>query len=364
MRLVWGSVVEVRDEREGFQLLAVALDDGSEGLAGNYPALSGSCAADDRVLLNATAVDLSLGTGGLHFVTARVGAGGAKGAGLDDPSGGHIMKARYTPIQRDVLCVESQESPLHEMLDTADDVGGMPVVCCGLHSQLPLVAAAVKEAAPDSVVAYLMTDGAALPIALSELVPACLESGLVDTTITCGQAFGGRIESVTLHSGIIAARHAVGADVAIVAIGPGIVGTGTPFGHGGVAQGESVNAAAAVGGSPIAALRLSFADARARHRGVSHHSLIALGRVALAPARVAVPCLPPEQAAVVEGKLADGGVWARHIRCDVGRSELPDTRGVGVRTMGRGPDEDPAFFAAASAAGTVAAGSMIQRGDR
>lgn len=357
MRLVWASVVEVAGGRPGLQRLVVALDDGTAGVALCYPRLSGACSVGDRVLVNTTAVDLALGTGGVHFVAARGGsaAAAASGTPVDEPSGGHIMKLRYTPLQHDVVCVEAQESPMHEVMAEATDANGMPVVCCGLHSQVPLVVAAVKDAAPAARIAYVMTDQAALPLALSELVPACAAAGLLDVTVTCGQAFGGDLEAVTLHSGLLAARHAASADVAVVALGPGIVGTGTVFGHGGVAQGEAINAAAAVGAAPVAALRLSFADGRARHRGVSHHSLTALGRVALARARVAVPALPPEQAAVLEGALADAGVWGRHERVDVEARSLPDMRGVRVRTMGRGPAEDPAFFAAAAAAGTVAA---------
>lgn len=355
MRLVWGSVVEIAEERDDLQRLVASLDDGTAGVAVCYPALTGACAPGDRVLLNTTAVDLALGTGGTHFVAARAAAGAAGGVTHDGASGGHIMKLRYTPLQRDVACVEAQESAAHDAMAAAWDAGGMPVVCCGLHSQVPLVAAAVKRDVPEARIAYVMTDAAALPIALSELVPACIAAGLVDETVTCGQAFGGRIEAVTLHSGLLAAREVAGADVAIVALGPGIVGTGTPFGHGGVAQGEAVNAAAAVGARPVACLRLSFADDRPRHRGVSHHSITALARVALARARVAVPALPPEQAAVLEGALADARVWERHDRTDVPAGPLPDTRGVRVRTMGRGPADDPAFFAAAAAAGTVAA---------
>jgi hypothetical protein len=356
VRLAWGQVVDVAEEREGLQRLVVAIDDGSAGVAVCYPALSGRCEVGERVLLNTTAVDLALGTGGLHFVVARAGAAGTapEGVQVEEPSGGHIMKMRYTPLQRDVVCAEAQEGPRHADLERADDVVGMPVVCCGLHSQLPLVAAAIKAEAPEARVVYVMTDGAALPLALSELVPACVASGLVDATVTCGQAFGGEIESVTLHSGLLAARIVAEADAAVVAIGPGIVGTGTVFGHGGVSQGEAVNAAGAVGGLPVAVLRLSFADERARHRGVSHHTLSALGRVAFARATVAVPALPPEQAGVLEGALADAGVWDRHARVDVEAGPLPDMRGVRVRTMGRGVSDDPAFFAAAAAAGTVA----------
>lgn len=344
--------------------LAVTFPDGREGEAVCYPRLTGACAQGDTVLLNTTAVDLALGTGGMHFVVARAReAADRDGVAFDEPSGGHVMKLRYTPLQRDVLAAEAPESPHHEILAGADDVDGMIVVCCGLHSQLPLVAAGVKEEAPGARVAYVMTDQAALPIAFSDLSAACLASGLVDETVTCGQAFGGGLEAVNLHSGLLAAKHVAGSDVAVVAIGPGVVGTGTAFGHGGVAQGEAVNAVASVAGTPVVALRMSFADARERHRGVSHHTIAALTRVALARALVPVPSLPPEQAAVVEGDLERGGVWDRHERVDVPEAPLPDTRGVTASSMGRGADADPGFFAAAAAAGR-AAGRLVAGAER
>ena len=135
-----------------------------------------------------------------------------------------------------------------------------------------------------------------------------------------------------------------------------MVGTATPFGHGGVAQGEAVNAVAALRGIPILALRLSFADSRDRHRVVSHHTMSALTRVALAPALVAVPELPVPQAEQVETALENGGVWQLHTRSQAegGAARAPDLRGVEVTTMGRGPADDPAFFAAAFAAGVTA----------
>lgn len=357
MRLVSGVVTGVVSEPEGIQYVRVALD-GGETLpepAVCYVALTGRCRVDERVVVNTTGVDLGLGTGALHFIVARVGGHGRES--LDSPSGGHVMKLRYTPLQIDVLAVEEEESPHHDVMRSARSLEGMPVVCCGLHSQLPHAAAAVKRALGSSRVAYVMTDQAALPIALSDLVRACRAAGLVDAIVTCGQAFGGELEAVNLHSGLLAARHAAGADVAVVAIGPGVAGTATPLGHGGVAQGEAVNAAACLGGEPVAALRLSFADERPRHRPVSHHTLTALSTVALAPARVALPTLPAAAAAEVERVLEDAGVWVRHRleRAGVTPEDLPDTRGVEVRTMGRPVAEDPAFFAAAAAAGEVAA---------
>jgi len=276
MRLVWGTVVSAGAPESGAQRLRVRLDDQTAAEAAvAYASLTGLCAPGERVLCNTTAVDLGLGTGGEHFVVAR----GGTGVVLDDPSSGHIMKLRYTPLQRDVLSVEEPASGHHTIMSEARALHGLPVVCCGLHSQVPLVAAAVKERSPHARVVYVMTDEAALPIAVSRLVPRMQDAGLVDETITCGQAFGGVLEAVNLYSGLLAARAVACADVAIVAIGPGIPGTSTRYGHSGVAQGQAVNAAAALGGRPVAALRMSFADPRPRHVPVSHQSLTALGSV-------------------------------------------------------------------------------------
>lgn len=358
MRIAWGTVIAVMEERPGLQRLEVACDGTGPCRALCYPPLTGPVTSGDRVVLNTTAVDLRLGTGGSHFVMAVEHVGRPRtGDVLDDASGGHVMKMRYTPVQRDVLTVEEPASPYHELMTEAVSIGGMPVICCGLHSQMPLAAAAAKSARPAARVAYVMTDQASLPIALSDIVSKSLVTGLIDTTLTCGQTYGGRFEAVTLHSALLAARHVAHADVAIVAVGPGVVGTATPFGHAGVAQGEAINAAAVLGGAPVACLRLSFRDPRERHRGVSHHTLTALGSIALAPALVAIPVLPGGESEAVEEALEAAGVFELHERAYVefDLAEAVASVGFEVRTMGRGCSEDPAFFAAAAAAGYVAA---------
>ena len=134
-----------------------------------------------------------------------------------------------------------------------------------------------------------MLDGGALPAWFSRTAAALREAGWLAGTVTVGQAFGGDLEAVTVHTGLLAARHVLGAEVAVVAQGPGNLGTGTRWGFSGVACGEAVNAAAVLGGRPVASLRVSEADPRDRHRGLSHHSLTAYGRVALASADVPVP---------------------------------------------------------------------------
>lgn len=356
MRLVWATVSSVDDSRPGLQRLTVSLTGLSTGSAVSYTALAGVCEQGDRVLVNTTAADMALGTGGVHFVVARAERDSDQPT-VDVPSGGHIMKLRYTPLQLDVLSVESPESPHHGTMAKALSVAGMPVVCCGLHSQVPLVAAAAKRRDASLRVAYCMTDSAALPLALSDVIRAAVDARLIDVTVTCGQAFGGELEAVNLHSGLLAARLVGLADIAIVAIGPGVVGTATPFGHGGIAQGEALNAAASVGGVPVACLRMSFADERERHRGVSHHSLVALGSVALVSCQVAVPSLPEDMAQEVDEILQDAGIWDKHVACmsQEGRVTPPPMMGVAVTTMGRDQAADPAFFSAAFAAGDVAA---------
>lgn len=342
----------------GFQRLSVACDcDDSERDAAAYPALCGVCAVKDRVLLNTTAQDLGLGTGGVDLVVARLGeARSPAGTAIEQWSGGHIMKLRYTPLQLDVLSVEEENSPHHQVMKEARSLCGMPVVCCGLHSQVPFVAAAVRQAAPAARVAYVMTDEATLALPMSDVVRQCKSSGLIDATVTCGQAFGGDLEAVNTHSGLLAAKHAAQSDVAVAAIGPGVAGTGTPFGHGGVAQGETINAAATLGGTPIAVVRMSFAEERSRHFGVSHHTRSALAAVALAPAVVALPRLGREKDQALADWLDADGIRGRHtVEAEDRPYDLPDVKGIAVTTMGRTPEEDAAFFASAAAAGRAAA---------
>ena len=228
-----------------------------------------------------------------------------------------------------MLGADEQGSPHHDVLRDADDIGEMPVVVADLHSALPAVLAGVFCSAersgvslPVPRVVYVMQDGGALPAWFSRTCAALREAGWLAATVTAGQSFGGDLETVTVHTGLLAARHVLGADIAVVAQGPGNLGTGTRWGFSGVAAGEAVNAAAALGGRPVASLRVSDADPRERHRGVSHHSLTAYGRVALARADVVVPELDGDF-----GKLDRGG------RRGAGRA-APRRHGTGGRPGG------------------------------
>jgi hypothetical protein len=352
-----GTVSGTRQEWPGAVELDVSVD-GTPVRALAYPALTGYPKAGDRVLVNTTALDLGLGTGGYALVIA------VPDRLPPDPGlAGHLVKARYSPLQATVLGADEQGSPHHAVLRDADDIGGMPVVVADLHSALPAVLAGVFSAAERSGadrsaagglprVVYVMQDGGALPAWFSRTCATLREAGWLAATVTTGQSFGGDLETVTVHTGLLAARHVLGADVAVVAQGPGNLGTGTRWGFSGVAAGEAVNAVAALGGRPVASLRVSDADPRERHRGVSHHSLTAYGRVALARAQVVVPGLGGEFGDLVAAEAA--GLSGRHEIVTVpvdGLEAALRACPAPLSTMGRGLHQDLAYFLAAAAAG-------------
>ncbi|MBB6348332.1 DUF3866 family protein [Nonomuraea muscovyensis] len=348
-----GEVVRIRREWPGAVELDVAVPEGQcRALA--YPALVGRPEPGDEVLLNTTALAMGLGTGGYAMVVA------VPNRLPQDPEGpGHLVKARYTPLQATVLGVDEQDSPHHEILREADSLDGMPVVVADLHSALPPILCGLYAAfggMPGARVVYVMQDGGALPAWFSMVCARLREIGWLAGVVTVGQAFGGDVEAVTTHTGLLAARHVLQADVTVVTQGPGNLGTGTRWGFSGVAAGEAVNAAAVLLGRPVAALRVSEGDLRERHMGVSHHSLTAYGRVALSPAQVPVPMLPGEFGERVRDQAELLAVRHELVAVPVdGLHEALRESPVRLSTMGRGLEEDLAYFLTSAAAGRFAA---------
>jgi hypothetical protein len=358
LREEWPGAAIVEVKLADVPLADVALPDlpGATIPALAYTDLVGKPQAGDRVLLNVSALERDLGTGGLALIVAvpdRLPA---------DPkaSPGHIVKARYTPLQTMVLGVDEQESPHHDVLSEAAGIDNMPVIVADLHSAVPAILAGLRQAHPQVRAVYVMTDGGALPIAFSRTVAGLSSAGWLAGSITVGQAFGGDLEAVNVHTGLLAAAHVLRADVVIVAQGPGNLGTDSPWGYSGVASGEAVNAAAVLGGRAIASLRVSEADPRERHRGISHHSLTTYGRVAMAPADLPVPLLGGEfgehvleQARHLAAESA-GRLTVREVDAS-GLADALLSSPVPLSTMGRRLDEDRAAFVTAGAAGRFAA---------
>lgn len=326
-------VVSLESERAGLQ--RVMLDSGRRAYV--LTELVGPVAVGDEVVVNTTAVDLGLGTGGydvVHWNLARRDWSGGHG--------GHIMKLRYTSVQADVGVAEERAD-----YRPPASLDGLPVVVCGLHSQVAAVAAAFKHARPGRRLVYVMTDQAALPLALSDLVAGLRGAGLLDATVTAGHAFGGDHEAVNTPSALEVAVAVAGADAVVVAAGPGSAGTGTRHGFGALDAAAVIDAAATAGACPIVALRWSGADPRPRHRGLSQHTRAALA-LAARPALLAVP----------RGREVPGIAGHPSIVVDVPDvAVLLAARSLTVTTMGRSPAEDPLFFEYAAAAGIAAAGA-------
>src|SRR4051794_1067778 len=291
-----------------------------------YPRLTGPVEEGDDVLVNVQARELDLGSGGFDVLHANL----TRGLGLAPSPAAHVMTLPYTPLQTAVPHAE-EDGELASSLD------GLPVVCCSLHSQLVPVCAALAGRR----VAYLQLGGGALPVALSDAVRALRARGLLEVAVAVSPCVGGDVQCVNPWSALAWAK-AQGYEAAVCAVGPGIVGTASRLGHGGLAAATAANAAASLGGRAIVAARVSEADPRERHEGLSHHTRAVLD-VCLGEPELAWPAGyadPPEGA--VEVDVAD---WRDACA------------GLPLSNMGRGPDDDPWFFAAAFAAGRLAATS-------
>jgi uncharacterized protein DUF3866 len=320
-----GRVTAVVERHEGLARLEV---DGAPCIA--YPRQTGAVALGDEVLVNVQARELSLGSGGFDILYANL----TRGLELDAEGGAHVMKLPYTPGQ---LAVQHAE----EGRILPDSLDGLPVVCCSLHSQIVPVCAGLGE---NVRIAYVQVPGGALPVSLSDALRAMRERGYVESAVAVGACVDGDVHCVSIASALLWAA-AEGVDAVVCAIGPGIVGTGSFFGHGGVAAAEAANVTQALQGAAVLAVRASEADERERHRGASHHTRAALqlclGDVTPAwpTGWDAPPWLEPREEIDVSG-------WEEACA------------GLPLSHMGRGAQADPLFFAAAFAAGRLARGRV------
>ena len=317
-----GTVSAIRARTDELIRLDV---DGEPCLA--YPRLTGPVEVGDDVVVNVQARELGLGSGGFDVLYLNITRGLEPGAAEPDA---HVMTLPYTPLQSAVRHVE-EDGPLPSRLD------GMPVVCCSLHSQVAPVCAGLRRR--HLRIAYAQVGGGALPVSLSDALRALKAAGLVEVAVAVAPCLDGDVQAVTIASALAWAKGR-GCDVVVCSIGPGIVGTASALGHGGLAAAEAGNTAATLGGTPVLAVRYSDADPRERHQGVSHHtrSIIELckGAVIAWPRGLTAPeWLRTREEVDVEG-------W--HEEC----------RRLPLLHMGRGIDDDPCFFMAAFAAGRYA----------
>lgn len=287
--------------------------------------------AGEEVAANTVGLEMGLGTGGVAVILPSLDGSVCAPANED-----HFVKLPYTPLQFPAL------SP-----PQAEELSGRPVVVLSLHSHLAPACCAAAALKPGCRVAFLWQEGGALPVALSRIVRELKDKRLLHAVVSAGSCFGGDLEAPNVYAGLLAAAGGeLGAELVLAGVGPGIVGTATAFGHGGMAAAIALNAASSLNAEPVLAPRLSSADLRERHRGLSHHTRAAL-RAALASCRVAFPA---------SCEIPTEGLPDRHAYefIDASAAGSQERFGVTFKSMGRRYEEDPVFFDAAAAAVALA----------
>jgi Protein of unknown function (DUF3866) len=298
--------------------------------------LLGEMREHDEVVVNVAALDLDLGSGGfdvVHINLTRGLEGGVEG-------GAHVMKLNYTSLQHPVESAERQTVRLIRNMSGK----GAPVLVLPLHGHLAPAAWAVTQLAPGLRVGYVQTGGGALPGSLSRDVKQLRKRGLLAGHITAAPAYGGEHEALSVVGALDAAANDLGWQAILVGPGPGIIGSDTAYGHGGMAALDGAHAALSLGLPTVISPRLSSGDPRDRHQGLSHHTRTVLDLL-LAPVDIAIPEGEPE----VETALKPFVHPVQQVPVDLdgyAASGLPST------TMGRSLQDDPLFFKAALAAGT------------
>ncbi|NBI27644.1 DUF3866 family protein [Chengkuizengella marina] len=359
-----GMVTTIDKERKNVQFIQVEEEKGEIIKAIHYTDVQPSVQIGYKVLLNTTAVDLQLGSGGFHFVYMILNSNKHlnKGQSYNTNNSskkniGHIMKLRYTPQQRAVLACEETDSPTHSMFLENKNLEGTPVLIGELHSMLPILCSWMQykqnheKVSKKLKIGYVMSEGGALPISFSEHVAQLKRLNWIDGTITYGHSYGGDIEAVNKFTALIAAKHILQADIIIVLMGPGIVGTGTKLGHTGIEAGEIANAVSILEGIPIMTPRISFQRKRDRHKGISHHVLTTLSDIVLQNARVPIPFnLPKEYKDHIQQQLDDYHLYKKHTISFYTELHVKEVQKsvelypFEIKSMGMELHDDPYFF--------------------
>jgi hypothetical protein len=303
--------------------------------------LLGKMREGDEVVVNTAALDLGLGSGGFDVVHVNLTRGLESGVEGD----AHVLKLNYTSLQHPVEPVERRAVGVMSAIRAK--VPPRPVLVLPLHGHLAPAAWAATQAAPELRVGYVQTGGGALPGSLSRDVKQLHERGLLAGHITAAPAYGGEHEALSTVGALDAAANELGWDAIFAGPGPGIIGSDTAYGHGGMAALDNAHAALSLNLPTLISPRLSSADPRDRHRGLSHHTRTVLDLL-LAPVDVAVPEGEPEVATALEASKHR----VHQVPADLAGYAAAD---LSSTTMGRSLQDDPLFFKAALAAGSLLA---------
>lgn len=297
---------------------------------------------NDIIIVNHTASFLKLGTGGYDIVKHVLNKQPYK-----SDKNGHIMKLRYTPQQLSVLSVEAEESPYHPIFTNKFSLNGRYILLAELHSMIPVIYQLVKQFNDRFRMTVIIDDEASLPLALSEHM-RILHANENFHSITIGQAFGGQYEAVNLHTALQFAHESIQSDIIVVSLAPGVVGTGSIYGFSGMVLANWANIIGSLGGNPIWVPRISFADNRKRHYGISHHTVTPLKQFTYANSILPLPILQDQKNELINDiKLLQSKqhISIQWINIDEQLiTKALENYSIPIKTMGRTYREDPYFF--------------------
>ena len=343
-----GVVKSIINDEKDITIVNVNVE-GEVHKAVNYKDFTGEVNVEDEVVLNTTALDLSLGTGGYDFIIYNHG-----NKTMESKGPGHIMKLRYTPYQISCLSAEEEDSPYHQVFNDFKSLDNHVFIVATLHSMVAPIAAMIKYINKDLGINYIMTDGGALPMAFSNTVRDLKNKEILNKTITVGHAFGGDLETINIYTGLIAAKEILKGDITIISMGPGIVGSGTKYGFTGMEQGYIVDAINNLGGLAVAVPRISFKDLRERHKGISHHTITVLSQITNTKAQVVLPYLEKEKENYLKEQIDKSNIKTRHnIIFQDGEDIQKAMEMFNLKTssMGRTIEDDRDYFISLGAVG-------------
>ncbi len=346
------QVLSILFEDEQIQWLET---DGFSRKAILYKTFFHSVKPNDIITINVTATNLRLGTGGFDIVTAPHSISNSSSLK------GHIMKLRYTPLQHSISAIDSPESQYYSFFKNLNKeqshLEKQFILLAELHSMLPVIWGVVKEVSSSSNMIFIIDDQAALPLAVSHHMQKLHQDNQV-SSITIGQAFGGTYEATTLQNALLFAKHYLQADLIIIGVGPGGVGTGTKFGFTGLQQANWANTVGAMNGVPVWIPRISFAEKRSRHYGISHHTLTSLFHFTYAPSLLPFPPLKDKQEKKIKKQISEMEdshrtivshqfKWSKENKTENLLEAALTHYDDHILSMGKSAQEDPSFFLAA-----------------
>ncbi len=341
------TVEKIEKTQEYLQEVSLKIDHPCKR-AYNYIKMTGPAKPGDVVLANTTACTLNLGTGGYHYIMANF----STCSSIELFGQGHGMKLKYTPNQIKVLFAEEPDSPLHKKFYQMLNLKGKLIFIGELHSMLLPLCAHIKYHSQNKKIACIITDHGALPVWLSQNIELLKSKGLLESVISIGNAFGGDYECVNIYTALQLAANILNMDAMIITMGPGILGTGTPFGFSGLELGFYLDLCYNKEAQVLCVPRISFRDTRSRHYGISHHFINIFKELVTKPVPIVLPYMDHNKNRYVIKQLRDSDLLYKHpIAIRNGKNIINSLfeYGLNPTTMGRGLKDDPEFFYALGA---------------